>query len=88
MQDKYPTDMIRSDKVDFSKVNTDMKKKINEKDGMTYDQVVEMLGGVQGTLDKKDSSTDTYVWANSQRGSITVRFSTSTGKVTSFNGVF
>ena len=54
---------------------------------MTYDQVVEMLGGVQGTLDKKDSSTDTYVWANAQRGSLTVRFSTSTGKVTSFNGL-
>ena len=83
----YPTDMIRNSKVDFSKVNSDMKKKVNEKDGMTYDQVVEFLGGVQGTLDKKDSSTDTYVWANDQRGSLTVRFSTSTGKVTSFNGV-
>lgn len=85
---KYPTDMIRNGKVDFSRVNSEMKKKINEKDGMTYDQVVEMLGGVQGTLDKKDSSTDTYVWANDQRGSLTVRFSTSTGKVTSFNGLF
>ncbi|MBQ3416120.1 MAG: hypothetical protein IJH39_12465 [Clostridia bacterium] len=84
---KYPTDMIRNGKVDFSKVNSEMKKKINEKDGMTYDQVVEMLGGVQGTLDKKDSSTDTYVWANAQRGSLTVRFSTSTGKATSFNGL-
>ena len=84
---KYPTDMIRNGKVDFSKVNSEMKKKINEKDGMTYDQVVEMLGGVQGTLDKKDSSTNTYVWANDQRGSLTVRFSTSTGKVTSFNGL-
>ena len=85
---KYPTDMIRNGKVDFSKVNSEMKKKINEADGMNYNQVVEMLGGVQGTLDKKDSSTDTYVWANDQRGSITVRFSSSTGKVTSFNGVF
>ena len=85
---KYPTDMIRNGKVDFSKVNSDMKKKVNEADGMNYDQVVEMLGGVQGTLDKKDSSTDTYVWANDQRGSLTVRFSTSTGKVTSFNGLF
>jgi len=84
---KYPTDMIRNGKVDFSKVNSEMKKKINEKDGMTYDQVVEMLGGVQGTLDKKDSSTNAYVWANDQRGSLTVRFSTSTGKVTSFNGL-
>lgn len=84
---KYPTDMIRNAKVDFSKVNSEMKKKVNEKDGMTYDQVVEMLGGVQGTLDKKDSSTDTYVWANTQRGSLTVRFSSSTGKVTSFNGI-
>ena len=84
----YPTDKIRNGKVDFSKVNSEMKKKINEKDGMTYDQVVEFLGGVQGTLDKKDSSTNTYVWANDQRGSLTVRFSASTGKVTSFNGVF
>lgn len=84
----YPTDKIRNGKVDFSKVNSEMKKKINEKDGMTYDQVVEFLGGVQGTLDKKDSSTNTYVWANDQRGSLTVRFSSSTGKVTSFNGVF
>ena len=84
----YPTDKIRNGKVDFSKVNSEMKKKINEKDGMTYDQVVEFLGGVQGTLDKKDSSTNTYVWANDQRGSLTVRFSASTGKVTSFNGIF
>ena len=83
----YPTDMIRNDKVDFSKVNSEMKSKINEKDGMNYDQVVEMLGGVQGTLDKKDSSTEAYVWANDKGGSLTVRFSTSTGKVTSFNGL-
>ena len=84
---KYPTDMIRNGKVDFSKVNSEMKKKINEKDGMTYDQVVEMLGGVQGTLDKKTSYDEAYVWANDQRGSLTVRFNSSTGKVTSFNGL-
>lgn len=84
----YPSDMIKNEKVDFSKVNSEMKKKINEKDGMTYDQVVEMLGGVQGTLDKKTDRDEAYVWVNAQRGSLTVRFDTSTGKVTSFNGVF
>jgi len=83
----YPSEMIANGKVDFSKVNSEMRKKINEKDGMTYDQVVEMLGGVQGTLDKKTSYDEAYVWVNDQRGSLTVRFNASTGKVTSFNGL-
>lgn len=82
----YPNKMIENSKVDFSKAN-EMKTKINEKDGLNYDQVVEMLGGVQGTLDKRDSTTDTYVWRNDKGGSLTFRFSTSTGKCTSFNGV-
>lgn len=83
----YPNDMIKNKKVDFSK-SSEMKKKMNSKEGLKYDEVVEMLGGVEGTLDKKDSTTDTYVWVNADGGSLTVRFSRSNGKCTSFNGVF
>lgn len=83
----YPNDMIKNKKVDFSKAD-DMEKKINEAEGLTYEEVVKMVGGVEGTLEEKDASTDTYTWVDSEGGSLTARFSTKTGKCTSFNGVF
>lgn len=83
----YPDDMIKNSKVDFSKTD-EMKSKIDSTEGLKYEEIVEMLGGVEGTLDKKDSSTDTYVWCHSDGGSFTARFSTRTGKCTSINGVF
>ena len=41
--------MIKNDKVDFSKVDK-LKEKINSSDGLTYEEFVEIVGGVEGTL--------------------------------------
>ena len=83
----YPDEMIENKNVDFSKAS-EMKTKLNSEEGLTYQEVVELLGGVEGTLDEKDSSTETYSWCNTDGGSFTARFSPKTGKCTSFNGVF
>lgn len=83
----YPTSMLKKKDIDFSNVKDDMKK-INSKDGLTYKDVVKILGGVEGALTKKDSSTLTYEWYGKNGGSFTARFSTTTGKCTSYNGLF
>ena len=79
--------MIKTKTIDFSNVKTDMKA-INSKDGLKYADVVKILGGVEGTLTKKDKDTLTYEWYGKDRGSMTARFSTTSGKCTSYNGLF
>ena len=83
----YSRDSLKNKKVDISSVKEDMKK-INSKDGLKYDDVKKIVGGVDGNLVKKDNSTLTYQWYNSNGGSFTARFSTTSGKCTSYNGVF
>ncbi len=63
-------------------------KAINSKEGIKYADVVKILGGVEGTLTKKDKDTLTYEWYSKDRGSMTARFSTKSGKCTSYNGLF
>ena len=83
----FPTSMIKTKTIDFSNVKTEMKA-INSTDGLKYEDVVKILGGVEGTLTKKDKDTLTYEWYGKERGSMTARFSTKTGKCTSYNGLF
>ena len=83
----FPTSMIKTKTIDFSNVKTEMKA-INSKDGLKYADVVKILGGVEGTLTKKDKDTLTYEWYSKDRGSMTARFSTTSGKCTSYNGLF
>ena len=79
----YPNDMIKNKKVNLS----DVKKQIKV-GTTTYEEAVKALGGVEGTLDKKDNTELTYVWVNANGGSITIRFSATSGKCVSYNGVF
>lgn len=83
----FPTSMLKKKDIDFSNVKTDMKA-INSADGLKYADVVRILGGVEGTLTKKDASTLTYEWWGKSSGSFTARFSTTSGKCTSYNGLF
>lgn len=83
---EFPDKMVKNDKVDFSRTD-EMKKKINSTEGLTYEEVVEILGGVEGTLDAVDSFSHKYLWVNSKGGTLHATFNNS-GKCTIFNGVF
>ena len=82
----YPKDAVKNSGVDLSKAN-DMKSRINESDGLMYDEVKELLGGVDGILIKRSSFSDTYIWSNSNGGNVTANFSPKTNKCTSFTGL-
>lgn len=83
----FPTSMIKTKTIDFSNVKTEMKA-INSTDGLKYADVVKILGGVEGTLAKKDKDTLTYEWYSKDRGSMIARFSTTSGKCMSYSGLF
>lgn len=82
----FPNKMIKNDKVDFSNAN-DMKSKINSSEGLTYEEVVKILGGVEGTLEAIEPNATKYRWVNSNNGVLHAKFN-SDGKCTIFNGVF
>ena len=82
----FPDSMIKNEKVDFSRTG-EMKKKINAEGGLTYEEVVEIVGGVEGTLDSVDSFSRKYIWVNSKGGTLHATFNNK-GKCTIFNGVF
>lgn len=85
LEANYPSDMIKNDKVDLSRAN-EMKSKINQEGGLMYDEAKSMLGDVDGVLVKKDSSSNTYIWANKNGGNVTAHFNKS-GKCTFFTGI-
>ena len=83
---EFPNDMIKNNKVDFSRTD-EMKKKINSTEGLKYEEVVEILGGVEGTLDSVDSFSHEYIWVNTDGGTLNASFNKD-DKCTIFNGVF
>lgn len=82
----YPKDLIKNKDVDLTK-SSEIKSRINEEDGLMYDEVKEILGGVDGTLTKKSSYSNTYVWINENGGNITANFNPNTNRCTSFTGL-
>lgn len=62
----YPTSMAPN-KADFSKWS-EIKAKLNTKESLTYDEFVEMVGGVEGTIKKITDSDTSYQWYNSEGG--------------------
>ena len=79
----FPDSMI-NEKADFSKWN-DMKSKIS-KGTFTYDEFVESVGGVQGTLTKKSKSSETYRWVNSNNGYLSASFDSKNKKCSFASG--
>lgn len=68
----YPNSMA-SNKADFSKWS-EIKAKLNTKESLTYDEFVEMVGGVEGTISKITDSDTSYSWYNSEGGYLTGYF--------------
>lgn len=82
----YPSSMV-TEKADFSKWDQ-IKSKINKREDLTYDQFVELLGGVQGKIDKKTDSSVSYQWVNAEGGYLSGYFDTKTNKCTMATGRF
>ena len=76
---------IKDKKVDFSKYS-EIKELLNNGTSLTYDEFKEKVGGVEGTLVGKSSSSKRYTWVNSKGGYLTASFSESTGKCTIVTG--
>lgn len=82
----YPTS-IAPHNADFSKWD-EIKSKLNNRETITYDEFVNLVGGVQGTIDKKTSSSTSYVWYNKDGGYLSAYFNPETGKCTMATGRF
>lgn len=69
---------IASDKVDFG-VYTDIKKLLNSGQSLTYEEMVEKLGGVEGTLAGKTSTSKRYIWVDKHDQTFAATFSDTLG---------
>lgn len=72
---------IANKKVDFSRYS-EIKSLMDSGVSLTYDEFVEKVGGVQGTLVSKSSLSKRYTWVNSKGGYLNASFSEKTGKCT------
>ncbi len=66
----FPAELVR-DRADFSRWS-EIKPKLNSAEGLTYDQLVEYLGGVPGLRVKVGAGTsdDMYLWVNEDDGEL------------------
>lgn len=76
---------IANKKVDFSRYD-EIKTALKSGQSLTYDEFVEKVGGVQGTLVGKSSYSNRYTWVNTKGGYLTASFSVKTGKCTIVTG--
>lgn len=83
----FPSNSIANDQVDFSKFD-EIKAAMNTKDSMVYDEIVEKLGGVEGTLKYKAKGTLRYEWDRPDGGYLTCTFNSSSMKCTFASGRF
>lgn len=81
----YPNKMITK-AADFSRWE-EIKEKINDQ-SLTYEEFVEMVGGVEGTMDAKTTTQITYKWLNAERNYLSAYFSIETGKCEMATGRF
>lgn len=82
----YPTE-LRPTGADFSRWD-EIQSKLKNGDKFTYDEFVDLVGGVQGVLDKVDSSRRTYHWYNSEGGYLFAFFDLDDGYCTLASGRF
>lgn len=80
----YDKDVIKNSKVDLSDVNS-LKSKVNS--GITYDEFVKEVGGVEGTLYEL-GSWNKYAWvAGDGKSYVNASFGNETGKCMFFSGM-
>lgn len=78
---------IANEKNDFSKFS-EIKKKLSSGESLTYDEFVKIIGGVEGTLESKSTSSLGYTWINSDGGYLTAQFDSETLKCIAASGMF
>lgn len=74
-------------KVDFSKYD-EISALLDDGTSLTYEEFVDMVGNVDGTLIEKSSSSLKYIWVNSDGGYLNATFSKRTGKCSFVSGYF
>ena len=72
---------------DFSKFS-EIKKKLNAGETLTYDEFVKIIGGVEGVLESKSSYDCSYTWVNDKGGYLMAQFETKTMKCKGASGMF
>lgn len=80
-------DYLKDDNVDFSKYS-EISAVLKAGDTITYDQVKEKLGGAEGNMIEKNSTTTVYEWVNNEGGFLKATFSNSNGRCTLVSGRF
>lgn len=65
---------IASDEADFSKF-TEMKKDLSKGKSFTYDEIVTKVGGIEGTLSSRTSSSVGYTWVDKHGQTFSATFS-------------
>ena len=68
----YPENLVGHD-ADLSRWK-EIQEKLNEKDGITYDQFVEIVGGGDGLLIEKSPDSKTYQWFSENGGYLNASF--------------
>ncbi len=72
---------LKSDTVDFGVYN-DIKEQLNKGTKITYKEMVEKLGGVEGTLAGRTESSERYIWVDKHSRTFGATFSNKDGKCT------
>lgn len=80
----YDRDSLANSKVDFSRYS-ELKPKINE--GISYNDFISYIGGVEGTVIEKSSYSTKYVWVSSDGSYLNGTFSSSSGQCTFASGM-
>ncbi|MBQ3414991.1 MAG: hypothetical protein IJH39_06530 [Clostridia bacterium] len=83
----FPSKKIANENVDFSKFE-EIKSAMNTSSSITYDEIVQKLGGVEGTLKYKAKGTVRYEWDRPDGGYLTCTFNSSSMKCTFASGRF
>lgn len=65
---------IKNDKADFSNF-TDIKKSLEKGESFTYEEMNEKVGGVEGILAGKTSTSKRYIWVNKNEQTFSATFS-------------
>ena len=71
---EFDNELLANRNVNFSRYN-EIKYMIDENENLTYEQMVEMLGGVDGVLISKSEYYIEYSWVNSDDDYLNVTFS-------------
>lgn len=81
----FDRNTVANKKVDFSKYD-EIKTLLNSGNSLTYNDFVNKVGNVEGTLIEKSAYTKKYVWVNSDGGYLNASFSETSGKCTIVTG--